>query len=186
MYLEFLDFLVPGFVGCLVFEQFYGPVVDLLDDGIKFGLCEVLETGLPRQVSANHAVAILVGSPLVEAIGISMVGGHAQQVVWILAFEPVPDQFGAPSLPENVQHLGAEPAGIHAPRLAPIAASRYGPALRGQRAIERSDRICSRLQIGRPVWPVRLVPVGREPAVTPQLPAHRGLRTPDRYDDLSK
>lgn len=44
-------------------EEFHRGVIDLLDDGLKFVVGELLENGFPGQVAAYPAVPVLVAAP---------------------------------------------------------------------------------------------------------------------------
>ena len=117
--------------------------------------------------------------PLVEAF---VADAHAR-VGRVFGFEPAFDAFGRPSLPERVQDPCEQRVVRHAPRSARSAGAGLGLPRRGHGRIERTARPRPRLQAFRPVRPVRVVLIGREPQSAFQFSADRGLvaADPQRY-----
>ena len=87
-----------------------------------------------------------------------------------------PHAFGRPSLAQRGHDPCEQRVVRHAPGLARFTRALFGLALRGHRRIERTARPRPRLQAFRPVRPVRVVLIGREPQSAFQLAADRGLR----------
>ena len=113
--------------------------------------------------------------PLVEAL---VADPHAR-VVGELDREPSLDAFGRPSLAQRGHDPCEQRVVRHAPGLARFTRALFGLALRGHRRIERTARPRPRLQAFRPVRPVRVVLIGREPQSAFQLAADRGLVAAD-------
>ena len=99
--------------------------------------------------------------------------------------QPPLDPFRRPPLPERVHHPCEQRVVRHAHGLARLAGALFGLPLRGHRRVERTGRPRARLQPFRPVGPVGLVLVGREPRAASRLAADRGLVTADPQRDLA-
>ena len=113
-----------------------------------------------------------------------MADPHAR-VVGEFDREPSLDAFGRPALPQGVHDPREQRVVRHAHGLARPAGARLGLPLRGHGRIERTARPRPGLQFPRPVGPVRVVLVGREPQSAFQFSADRGLVAADPQRDLT-
>ena len=134
-----------------------GYVVDPPGDLVELVLGQVVQARALGQVTADHAVAVLVAAPLVRAVRVRVIGQHARRLV------------------DQQLELGLAAA-------VPLAAS---PGRGRQRAIVWAAGLRSGLQARGTVRSVRLVLVGRVPQVAPQLAADGGRAAPDHCRDLA-
>ena len=95
------------------------------------------------------------------------------------------DPFGRPPLPERVHDPCGQRGVGHAQGPAGFARTRLGLPLRGHGRVERAGRPRARLQPFRPVGPVGVVLVGREPRAASRLAADGGLVAADPQGDLA-
>lgn len=95
------------------------------------------------------------------------------------------DPFRRPPLPERVHHPCEQRGVGHAQGPARSAGAGLGLPLRGHGRIERTARPRPRLQAFRPVRPVRVVLIGREPQSAFRFSADRGLVAADPQRDLT-
>lgn len=95
------------------------------------------------------------------------------------------DPFRRPPLPERVHDPCGQRGVRYAHGLARLAGALFGLPLRGHGRVERTGRPRARLQPFRPVGPVGLVLVGREPRAASRLAADGGLVAADPQRDLA-
>ena len=119
--------------------------------------------------------------PLVEA----RVADPHMRVVGPFDLQSPLDPFRRPPLPERVHDPCGQRGVRYAHGLARLAGALFGLPLRGHGRVERTGRPRARLQPFRPVGPVGLVLVGREPRAASRLAADGGLVAADPQRDLA-
>ena len=119
--------------------------------------------------------------PLVEA----RVADPHMRVVGPFDLQSPLDPFRRPPLPERVHDPCGQRGVRYAHGLARLAGALFGLPLRGHGRVERTGRPRARLQPFRPVGPVGLVLVGREPRAASRLAADGGLAAAHPQRDLA-